>query len=109
MKNAYKLIKTRHITEKATMLENLKNSVSNKSVAKCESPKYVFVVDSKATKVDIKRAIEAIYAEKKIKVMKVNTVWAKPKPKRYRGRVGVKPGYKKAIVTLRPNDSIDEV
>ncbi|NGX30998.1 MAG: 50S ribosomal protein L23 [Chlamydiae bacterium] len=109
MKSPYEVIKTRHVTEKATVLEGLKHSASNKCTARCEKPKYVFVVDRDANKTEIKRAVEEIYSEKKIQVMCVNTVNTKPKPKRVRGRIGKKAGYKKAIVTLRVGDSIDEV
>ncbi len=49
-----------------------------------------------------------IYSEKKIKVVSVNTINIKPKARRMRGRAGMKPGFKKAIVTLEAGDSIEE-
>lgn len=110
MKKPYQIIKSRYVTEKTAMLEQLQSAESNRSVAKCKSPKYVFIVDDKANKFEIAQAIEAIYKEKNIKVTNVNTVNAKPKPKRRgRGRPGAAPGFKKAIVTMEPGDTIENV
>jgi large subunit ribosomal protein L23 len=105
---AFQVIKSRHITEKTTVLEGLQHSTSNKSTARCSSPKYVFLVDKNANKVEIARAIETIYSEKKIKVKAVNTINMKPKKRRVRGYKGFRPAVKKAIVTLESGDSIDE-
>ncbi len=106
-KSPYDIVKSRYLTEKARVLEELKNNSSNPSVAKCVSPKYVFLVDKKANKQEIAEAVEEIYASKSIKVVAVNTVTIKPKPRRVRGRFGVKSGFKKAIVTLQPGDLIE--
>lgn len=112
MSYAYTVVKSRHITEKTTTLEQLHNAESNPCVARCKSPKYVFIVDQKASKPEIARAVEEIYKEKKIKVVAVNTIRVKPKLKK-RGRAGGKPGaapaFKKAIVTLEPGDVLDNV
>ncbi|PIS00264.1 MAG: 50S ribosomal protein L23 [Chlamydiae bacterium CG10_big_fil_rev_8_21_14_0_10_35_9] len=107
-RNPYDIIKNRHMTEKSRVLENLQNADSNKSVRKYELPKYVFVVDTKANKNDIAWAIETIYAERKIKVKKVNTILIKPKARRVRGRFGKTKYIKKAVVTLDKGDSIEE-
>jgi len=107
-KRRFDVIKSRYITEKATMLEELQRSQSNKCVARCSSPKYVFIVDKKANKGEISRALESIYAEKKIKVKAVNTINIKPKKRRVRGYQGFRPAVKKAIVTFEKGDSIDE-
>lgn len=110
MKNPYKTIKSRYVTEKAAVLGQLHTSDSNKCLAKCDQPKYVFVVDRRANKVEIAQAIEEIYKERKIKVVKVNTITVKPKPKRRgRGRPGATAFLKKAIVTLEQGDEIDLV
>lgn len=106
-KSPYDIVKSRYLTEKARVLEELKNNRSNPSVAKCESPKYVFLVDKKANKQEIAEAVEEIYADKSIKVVAVNTVTIKPKARRVRGHSGVKSGFKKAIVTLQPGDLIE--
>lgn len=104
----YDIIKSRYITEKSAMLEQLQHSDNNRSLARCAQPKYVFIVDNKANKTEISSAIEHIYAEKKIKVASVNTINRKPKKRRVRGRQGFRPGFKKAIVTLQEGDTIDE-
>lgn len=107
-KTPYDIIKSRHITEKARVLEQLQYNSSNPCVKKCDAPKAVFVVNRKSNKVEVARAIEEIYTDKKVKVVKVNIVNTKPKTRRLRGRPGVKSGFKKAIVTFRAGDSIDE-
>ena len=96
------------MTEKSRMLENLQNAASNRSVSRCKTPKYVFDVDCNANKQEIAQAIEEIYADKKIKVLSVNTVTIKPKARRVRGFLGKTMGGKKAIVTLSPGNTIDE-
>lgn len=108
MRNPYQIVKRRRITEKSRMLENLQYAKSNPSVSRCESPKAVFDVDVEANKTQIAWAVEQIYAEKKIKVVSVNTVNVGPKKRRVRGRSGVTSAFKKAIVTFRPGDAIDE-
>lgn len=107
-KGPFEVIKSRRVTEKARVLEQLQHNISNPCVKKCETPKYVFVVDKKANKQEIALAIEEIYAEKKVKVISVNTLHVKPKGRRVRGREGVKAGFKKAIVTLQAGDQIED-
>ncbi len=104
----YNIIKSRYVTEKSRVLEELKDNSNNPSVAACKSPKYVFLVDKKAKKQEIAEAIEQIYAEKSIKVKAVNTISIKPKKKRVRGRLGYKSAFKKAIVTLDKDDELGE-
>lgn len=82
------------ITEKALNLRDKYN-------------KYVFIVHKKATKPQIKEAIEKIF---KVKVRKVNTMNIKPKPRRdfrRRFRIGYTSSYKKAMVTLEEGHKID--
>jgi large subunit ribosomal protein L23 len=106
MKNPYETIKNLRVTEKSIVLENLKNSSSNKSVSAFKLPKYTFDVDTKATKTDIKNAVEEIYG---VKVTKVNTLNVKPKQRRVRGFVGYTNGFKKAYVTLSEGDTLETV
>lgn len=69
-----------------------------------ELNKYVFKVAKEASKKNIKKAVETIY---KVTVMSVNTVNIHRK-KRIRGKyMGWKPGYKKAMVTLKEGDNIE--
>lgn len=106
-KNPYDVVKHQHVTEKTLMLESLKNANSNPCLAKCESPKYVFIVDPSANKNEIAAAVEEIYRDKKVKVVSVNTINVKGKNRRVRGRLGTKKSFKKAIVTLEKGDSLD--
>lgn len=108
-RNPFEIIKHQHVTEKTQMLQELKNAESNPSLKRCKLPKYVFIVDRSANKQEIAIALEEIYQEKKIKVVAVNTVNVKAKPKRVRGRVGSTAAFKKAIVTLEEGDNLDNV
>jgi len=68
---------------------------------------YVFEVDPKATKAMIKDAVEALF---EVKVIKVNVINLPPKRGRNwrnRSMVQKRRGYKKAIITLSPDDKID--
>lgn len=81
------LIRRPIVTEKATMLMELN--------------KYTFEVSPKATKPEIKAAIESLFD---VKVEAVNTIMP-PRKKRRVGRfVGFKSQYKKAIVTIASGD-----
>lgn len=106
-KNPYEVVKHQHVTEKSLMLEGLKSAKSNPSLAKCESPKYVFIVDPSANKSEIAAAVEEIYRDKKVKVVSVNTINVKGKDRRVRGRLGTRKSFKKAIVTFEKGDSLD--
>ncbi|MBE3559121.1 MAG: 50S ribosomal protein L23 [Ktedonobacteraceae bacterium] len=84
---------------------------TEKTVRLQEQNKYTFKVALKATKVDIRRAVETIF---KVHVVKVNTIRMPGKPKyvRRKGAVAqpVRPReWKKAIVTLREGESIDKL
>lgn len=107
-KSPYAIIKSRRMTEKSRMLENLHNAGKNPSLSRCKTPKFVFDVDPQANKQEIARAIEEIYAEKKIRVTKVNTVTVKSKQRRVRGHLGMTSSGKKAVVSLQPGQTIDE-
>ena len=107
MNNPYKIIKSRRVTEKSRVLENLMNAKSNPSLSRCQSPKMVFEVDPKANKTEIASAVEEIYKDKKVKVVKVNTITVGTKKRRVRGFEGKTASFKKAVVTLRPGDSIE--
>ena len=109
-KNPYDIVKSRYITEKAAVLSSLKDAKSNASLRKCESPKYVFLVDPTANKTQIAEAIETIYNNKKVKVVAVNTINVKPKYYNRRGQrnQGRSALMKKAIVTLSRGDSLED-
>lgn len=69
-----------------------------------DEKKYVFKVDAKANKSQIKDAIEKIF---NVKVEKVNTINVHPKKKRVGRYFGMTNKYKKAIVTLANGNKID--
>lgn len=64
---------------------------------------YVFKVNKKANKFQIKDAVEKAF---KVKVVNVNTLITKPKDKRVGKHTGKTKTFKKAIVTLKDGDSI---
>ncbi|MDP2173957.1 MAG: 50S ribosomal protein L23 [Candidatus Cloacimonadaceae bacterium] len=64
---------------------------------------YTFKVSINANKIEIKNAIERIFA---VKVLAVNTIRMLGKPKRLGRYSGKRPDWKKAIVTLRQGDKI---
>lgn len=78
--------------------------ISEKAFDINERGQYVFVVSDEANKSEIAKAIENFY---KVVVSSVNIVRVPNKPKRYKGVMGVKSGYKKAIVTLKKGSKID--
>jgi large subunit ribosomal protein L23 len=81
----------------------LKPIITEKATLQMELGKYVFDVLPKASKPEIKAAIESLFD---VTVVKVNTLRL-PRQKRRVGRfVGYKAQYKRAIVTLKTGDSI---
>ena len=70
--------------------------------------RYGFVVDKKANKIQIKKAIEEMYG---VNVVAVNTITYSGKNKSRYTRTGIISGttksYKKAIVTLAEGETID--
>ncbi len=81
----------------------LKPIITEKGTMQMELNKYVFDVLPKATKPDIKAAIESLFD---VTVVKVNTLTL-PRKKRRVGRfIGYKAQYKRAIVTLKDGDTI---
>lgn len=65
---------------------------------------YTFIVDSRADKETIKSAFEYVF---KVKVIKVNTLITPKKLKRRKQYQGYLPSYKKAIIKLAPEYSLD--
>src|SRR5579872_4287792 len=86
----YDIVLAPHITEKSTMLS--------------ETNAVVFKVAPKATKPEIKAAVEALFG---VTVKNVNTIVSKGKSKRWQGRAYQRSDVKKAIVTLAEGQSID--
>ena len=79
-------------------------AITEKSTMASEQNQVVFNVAKKATKPEIKAAIEALFS---VKVTAVNTLVRKGKVKRFRGTIGRQGDVKKAVVTLADGHSID--
>ena len=86
MKTAHDIIRRPVLTEKA--------------YAGIADKRYVFEVDVRANKTEIRQAIEAVFAEDGVKVAKVNTLRTIGKIKRQGRTAGRTPEVKKAYVTL---------
>ncbi len=78
--------------------------ITEKSTLVAEENKVIFRVSMEATKPAIKEAVERLF---KVDVTKVNTIVVKGKTKRFRGHLGRRSDYKKAIVTLKDGQSVD--
>jgi len=90
MFNPFGIIKYPLVTEKATALE--------------KENKYMFMVDKKARKTQIKMAVEQLY---KVSVVSVAVIRMPGKKRKYRlAQEGYRPSYKKAIVTLKEGEKI---
>jgi large subunit ribosomal protein L23 len=77
---------------------------SEKSAGLAEDNRFVFRVDRKANKYQIRQAIEQIFG---VNVVKVNTMVMPGKPKRAGRYVGRRSGFKKAVVTLAEGQQLD--
>ena len=92
MKNSSDLINAVLLTEKGTRLSEEEN-------------KYLFQVSMTANKIEIKRAVEELFS---VRVMAVNTMRRKGKKKRERtASYGTTAAWKRAVVTLHADDSIN--
>ena len=78
--------------------------ITEKSTTLSEFNIMVFRVHKGASKNSIKKSIEKIF---KVNVIKINTINLKGKTKLVKGKKTSRPGYKKAIVTLKKGQSID--
>ncbi|MFQ5984223.1 MAG: 50S ribosomal protein L23 [Alphaproteobacteria bacterium] len=78
--------------------------VTEKSTQGAEHNQVTFRVALAATKPQIKETVEKLFG---VKVKAVNTLRVRGKVKRFRGRLGKRVDYKKAIVSLAEGQSID--
>ncbi len=90
MSRFHSIIRYPSITEKNTALRSSQN-------------KYVFEVDPKATKTEIKKAVESLFS---VKVVSVNTMVVKGKLKRVGRFSGYRSDWKKAIIRLAAGNTI---
>jgi large subunit ribosomal protein L23 len=91
MKDARAVVRRALITEKGSVLRERANQ-------------YAFEVDLEANKIEIRRAVEAIF---KVKVDEVRTQRMHGKAKRLGRSVGRRPDWKRAIVTLAKGQTIE--
>lgn len=80
--------------------------VTERSTSAMEGNKYTFQVDLRATKTQVKQAVEQIF---KVRVVKVNTTRVPGKVRRRGRSEGRTPDWKKAVVTLAEGDRISIV
>lgn len=78
--------------------------ITDKAVRSIENNQYSFIVDLNSTKLTIKAAIESLF---QVKVIKINTCRLPRKKKRVGKYLGWKSQYKKAIVTLSEDSTIN--
>lgn len=83
----------------------IKPIITEKSNVEMQSGKYTFEVNKKATKVDVKRAVEKLF---NVKVLKVNTINVSGKEKRVGRNVGKTADWKKAIVSIDVNPGSEQ-
>ena len=90
--NAFDIVKTVRVTEKGTRQKDALNQ-------------YTVVADPRASKVQIRQAVQELF---KVKVEKVNTLNVRGKFRRQRTlQAGRAANWKKAIVRLHPEDKIE--
>jgi large subunit ribosomal protein L23 len=89
--NLSDVIKRPLITEKATSLKATSNAV-------------LFAVDNRANKKEVREAVEKMF---KVKVDDVRTMNVAGKVKRRGRTLGLRPGWKKAVVVLKAGDKIE--
>jgi len=78
--------------------------ITEKATRGSENNQVTFEVALDASKPEIKLAVEALFD---VKVTSINTLRVKGKEKRFKGRLGRRSNYKKAIVTLSEGQHID--
>ncbi len=82
----------------------LRPIITEKSTLLTGQDKYVFEVDIRANKNQIREAVQLAF---NVRVADVNTMKVKGKPKRFGRKITLRPDWKKAIVTLVEGDKIE--
>jgi large subunit ribosomal protein L23 len=118
--NSFEIIKTVRLTEKGTrqssqVVRPYERGKDGKPVVENGKPKikertlnqYTVVADPRANKTQIRQAVQELF---KVKVLRVNTMNVRGKPRRQRtAQAGVTSSWKKAIVTLQEGHKISLV
>lgn len=76
--------------------------ITEKSMLEMDDKKYTFIVDKRANKIHIKKAVEEIFD---VEVEKVNVIRTKGKPKRFNFYQGYTQSLKKAVVKLKEDSN----
>ncbi len=87
--SAYRVLKSPHVSEKSSIF--------------AQTGRYVFKVNDRSNKIEIRKAVEKAYD---VHVVSVNIVNSKGKSRRMGRRVGRTSDWKKAIVTLKHGEKI---
>lgn len=101
---SWKYLNKNKISDTAPFAILRKPVISEKATLISQFSHYVFIVDSRATKPEIKQAIESLY---KVKVLGVNTLPRRGKIKKFKGKPGYVSGMRKAIIRLEAGQLID--
>ena len=104
MRPPQNIIKRPLLTEKSTRLRETGGTDQSYGEGEEYAQKVVFEVAKDANKVEIRRAVEALF---KVEVSDVHTHIARGKTKRVGRSMGQRPSKKKAIVTLKPGQTIE--
>ncbi|GHV29060.1 50S ribosomal protein L23 [Clostridia bacterium] len=75
----------------------IKPIITEASIKRLQEKKYTFKVAKNSNKIEIAKAVEEVFG---VKVKKVNTMNVMGRQKRFGRQIGIKPDWKKAIVTL---------
>jgi large subunit ribosomal protein L23 len=104
MKASHQVIKRPLLTEKGTRLKETGGGSPGQFSEEELRPQVLFEVSMDANKIEIKRAIEALFS---VKVVDVHTQIMRGKDKRVGRYQGRRPNWKKAIVTLAAGNKIE--
>ena len=104
MRPAQSIIKKPFLTEKSTLLRETGGADAAPAEGEEYALKVVFEVTKDANKIEIRHAVQSLF---KVTVTDVHTQVVRGKLKRVGRNFGRRPTRKKAIVTLKPGDSIE--
>lgn len=82
----------------------LRPVITEKSSRLMEQNKYTFEVHPGANKIEVRDAVSTLF---KVKVVKVSTIYVRPKPKRMGAFLGKSRSWKKAVVTVAAGERIE--
>ena len=82
----------------------LRPVITEKSSRLMVQNKYTFEVHPRANKIEVRDAVSSLF---KVKVVKVSTIYVRPKPKRMGAFLGKSRSWKKAIVTVAAGERIE--